>query len=115
MVLLLQLKFIKIDGTYGIENGNHRLKIAKELGKREIPVKMVDSWENIGLNKENIEETGGIYNDGNRKSNNNINETSRDRVRSMYNYMSNLKTLEQQKKMLQEDLLLHVLELCYFK
>lgn len=83
--------YIKNDGTIAIENGNHRLQIARELGIKDIPVKMVDSWENIGLNKENIskeniEEAGGIYNDGDRKNDNNINETSRNRVRSMYNY-----------------------------
>lgn len=38
------------DGTIKIENGNHRLQIAKELGFKEVPVKFVESWDNIGIN-----------------------------------------------------------------
>lgn len=37
----------KSDGTYTIENGNHRLQIANELGINEVPVKMVESWDNF--------------------------------------------------------------------
>lgn len=81
----------KKDGTFAIENGNHRLKIAQELGIKEVPVKMVESWENIGWDKEdisvdNIKEIGGIYNDRIGERNSNINETSRNRTGSMYNY-----------------------------
>lgn len=36
------------DGTISIENGNHRLQIAKELGITKVPVTFVDSWENLG-------------------------------------------------------------------
>lgn len=37
------------DGSISIENGNHRLQIAKELGINEVPVKFVESWDNIGI------------------------------------------------------------------
>ncbi len=37
------------DGSISIENGNHRLQIAKELGMNEIPIKFVESWDNIGI------------------------------------------------------------------
>ncbi len=45
----------KNDGTYGIENGNHRLQIANELGIENVPVKLVESWENVGVTKDNTE------------------------------------------------------------
>lgn len=35
------------DGTIKIENGNHRLQIAKELGIKEVPVTVVESWNNV--------------------------------------------------------------------
>lgn len=35
------------DGTYQIENGNHRLQIASELGIEEVPVKLVESWDSF--------------------------------------------------------------------
>lgn len=54
--------------------------------KQDISVKMVGNWENIGLNKENIDEAGDIYDYGDRKNADYINETSRDRVRGMYNH-----------------------------
>ena len=35
------------DGKYKLEDGNHRLQIAKELGFKEVPVKLVKGWEEI--------------------------------------------------------------------
>ena len=52
----------KNDGTFAIENGNHRLKIASELGIEQVPVKLVESWENIGLVKDKTETN--ILNEG---------------------------------------------------
>lgn len=43
------------DGSIHIENGNHRLQIAKELGIKEVPIKFVESWDNIGRNINNQE------------------------------------------------------------
>lgn len=45
----------KSDGTYTIENGNHRLQIANELGINEVPVKMVESWDNFVSRLQNKE------------------------------------------------------------
>lgn len=51
------------DGSIRIENGNHRLQIANELGLTEVPVKYVNSeMENID-NSQDI-----LYNDENEKS-----------------------------------------------
>lgn len=36
------------DGSIEIENGNHRLQVANELGLKEVPIKFVESWDNIG-------------------------------------------------------------------
>lgn len=47
------------DGSIEIENGNHRLQIANELGLKEVPVKFVENWDNIG----NIDKTETKYND----------------------------------------------------
>ena len=52
----------KNDGTFAIENGNHRLKIASELGIEQVPVKLVESWENLGLVKDKTETN--ILNEG---------------------------------------------------
>lgn len=52
----------KNDGTFAMENGNHRLKIASELGIEQVPVKLVESWENIGLVKDKTETN--ILNEG---------------------------------------------------
>lgn len=60
----------KNDGTYGIENGNHRLQIANELEIENVPVKLVEGWENVGIHegapkKETINnKIGGIFEDG---------------------------------------------------
>ena len=81
----------KNDGTIAIENGHHRLQIAKELGIKDIPVKMVESWENIGLkniSEESKEKVEGVYNNENDKVGeefNIINEASRDSERGLYN------------------------------
>lgn len=75
----------KNDGTFAIENGNHRLKIAQELGIKDIPVKMVESWENIGINRDvepNIKKEVDIDYDGSNgisETINNVNETSGNR------------------------------------
>lgn len=85
--------YMKHDGTYGIENGNHRLQIANELGIDNIPVKLVDSWENIGLIQDNTETN--ILNERMRandrsnsisKTNNNVNEASRSGGRRLYDF-----------------------------
>lgn len=60
------------DGSIEIENGNHRLLIAEELGLKEVPIKFVESWDNIGI-KENISETKflnrmEVYNDRNNRN-----------------------------------------------
>ena len=77
----------KNDGTIAIENGNHRLKIAQELGIKDIPVKMVESWENVlnktQENKINTDIEEEIYNDRFAKGNSNINEKSRNSNGSM--------------------------------
>ena len=58
------------DGSITIENGNHRLQIAKELGIKEVPVKFVDSWDNIGIkttNNSKVKEWEDGYNGNNGK------------------------------------------------
>lgn len=79
----------KNNGTFAIENGNHRLKIAQELGIKDIPVKMVESWENIGVSTKNAtkdftQEYGGVYDDRITEKNSNIDEGrwNRERGRS---------------------------------
>lgn len=66
----------KNDGTFAIENGNHRLKIASELGIEQVPVKLVESWENLGLVKDKTETN--ILNEGIDRSDtsNRISETN---------------------------------------
>ena len=57
------------DGSIEIENGNHRLQIAKELGIKELPVKFVESWNNIGINKadkQSIKKWENNYNENNK-------------------------------------------------
>lgn len=77
----------KNDGTFAIENGNHRLKIASELGIEKVPVKLVESWENIGVSTKNaskdfVQEYGGVYDDRTTEKNSNINEGRWNRERS---------------------------------
>ncbi len=66
------------DGSIEIENGNHRLQIAKELGIKEVPVKFVESWNNIGINKadkQSIKKWENNYNENN-KNRTEINESN---------------------------------------
>ena len=74
----------KNNGKIEIEDGNHRLQIANELGLEEVPITFVENWENIGITsdfseKEMIEDVGGIYDtqNGINNKNNNINEKNR--------------------------------------
>lgn len=83
----------KNDGTIIIENGNHRLQIAKKLGFKEIPIKFVESWENVGLNTKATlnnkeKEIEGEYEDVNRtgKKNSKINERRWNRVGRLQGY-----------------------------
>ena len=62
------------DGQYQIDNGKHRLQIAKELGMDKVPVKLVESWSDIVSRKENKEAKG---NDGTTNNNNVLDEKSR--------------------------------------
>lgn len=58
------------DGSITIENGNHRLQIAKELGLKEVPVKFVDNWDNVGIkmtNNSKVKEWEDGYNGNNGK------------------------------------------------
>lgn len=80
----------KNDGTFAIENGNHRIKIAQELGIKDIPVKLVESWESIGLPKENVSKIDsnkleGKYNERDSRGISRTNENSWNRKGSMYN------------------------------
>lgn len=77
----------KNDGTFAIENGNHRLKIASELGIEQVPVKLVESWENIGVSTKNaskdfVQEYGGVYDDRITEKDSNIDERRWNRERS---------------------------------
>lgn len=77
----------KNDGTFSIENGNHRLKIAQELGIKNIPIKIVESWQNIGVStkdtsKDFVQEYGGVYDDRITEKNSDINEGRWNRERS---------------------------------
>jgi hypothetical protein len=62
------------DGQYQIDNGKHRLQIAKELGIDKVPVKLVESWSDIVSRKVN---KGAEGNDGATNNNNVFNEESR--------------------------------------
>ena len=56
------------DGSIEIENGNHRLQIAKELGIEEVPVKFVESWDNIGIkntDNDRVKKWEAVYNENN--------------------------------------------------
>ncbi len=69
------------DGSIEIENGNHRLQIANELGLKEVPVKFVNSWENIGINKDTseskfIESNEVIENDRNNANGTEVNKSN---------------------------------------
>ncbi len=56
------------DGSYSIEQGNHRLQIAKELGLKEIPIKIVnEKLENI--NNQSYNNSIGGVDDGQINSN----------------------------------------------
>lgn len=48
------------DGTRSIQDGNHRLEIAKELGLKEVPIKYVESYEQMINRLEN--ENNNLYN-----------------------------------------------------
>lgn len=77
----------KNDGTFSIENGNHRLKIAQELGIKNIPIKIVESWQNIGVStkdtsKDFVQEYGGVYDDRITEKNSDIDEGRWNRERS---------------------------------
>ena len=63
------------DGSISIENGNHRLQIAKELGIKEVPVKFVDSWDNIGIDSNIVKKWEDIYN-GNNQNRAGINKSN---------------------------------------
>lgn len=63
------------DGSITIENGNHRLQIAKELGIKEVPVKFVDSWDNIGIDSNIVKKWEDIYN-GNNQNRAGINKSN---------------------------------------
>lgn len=57
------------DGSIGIENGNHRLQVANELGLKEVPIKFVESWDsvlgNIDRTENKVVERLEVYNDRN--------------------------------------------------
>lgn len=86
----------KSDGTFAIENGNHRLEIAQELGIKDVPVKLVKSWNDVGISKENV---SGIdsnkledkYNDRITRENSRFNDNSWNREGSMSNNNVQLK------------------------
>lgn len=94
----------KNDGTIEIENGNHRLQIAKELGIKEIPVTFVESWENIGLPSDTSEiklstDWRNSYDGSNAvtQGNNALNDTNRNiegRRGSSNNQFENSRTAE---------------------
>lgn len=60
------------DGSIEIENGNHRLQVAKELGLKEVPIKFVESWDSVLGNIDNTEnkviERLEVYNDRNNRN-----------------------------------------------
>ena len=70
------------DGQYQIDNGKHRLQIAKELGIDKVPVKLVESWSDIVSRKVN---KGAEGNDGATNNNNVFNEESRSSSRMSRN------------------------------
>jgi len=57
------------DGSIKIENGNHRLQVANELGLKEVPVKFVESWDsvigNIDKTENKVVKRLEVYNDRN--------------------------------------------------
>lgn len=64
------------DGSYEIENGNHRLQIAQELGIKEVPVTLVESWNNIGIDTSKIEFNSNVeelYRETNNRNNEKVN------------------------------------------
>lgn len=68
---------INKDGNIEAVNGNHRLKIAKQLGLKEVPIKYVNSkMENVD-NFQNI-----LYNKENEKDLNYINEDYKNGIRN---------------------------------
>ena len=68
---------INKDGNIEVVNGNHRLKIAKQLGLKEVPIKYVNSkMENVD-NSQNI-----LYNKENEKDLNYINEDYKNGIRN---------------------------------
>ena len=68
---------INKDGNIEAVNGNHRLKIAKQLGLKEVPIKYVNSkMENVD-NSQNI-----LYNKENEKDLNYINEDYKNGIRN---------------------------------
>ena len=73
---------ISSDGQYQIDNGKHRLQIAKELGIDKVPVKLVESWSDIVSRKVN---KGAEENDGATNNNNVLNEESRSSSRMSRN------------------------------
>lgn len=70
------------DGQYQIDNGKHRLQIAKELGIDKVPVKLVESWSDIVSRKVN---KGAEENDGATNNNNVLDEESRSSSRMSRN------------------------------
>jgi len=76
------------NGQIELEDGNHRIQLADELGIKNMPVEMVERWSNV-LPEENdnldiqdeIKEV--IYNDGASNQNSNTNEESRSESRSL--------------------------------
>ena len=75
------------NGQIELEDGNHRIQIANELGIKNLPVEMISRWsdvlpENNNLDIQNeIKEV--IYNDRASNPNSNTNEESRSKSRSL--------------------------------
>lgn len=63
------------DGSISIENGNHRLQIAKELGIKEVPIRFVESWDNIAIDDNIVKKWEDIYN-GNNQNRAGINKSN---------------------------------------
>lgn len=70
------------DGQYQIDNGKHRLQIAKELGIDKVPVKLVESWSDIVSRKVN---KGAKENDRTTNNDNVLNEEGRNSSRMSRN------------------------------
>lgn len=78
------------DGSIAIENGNHRLQVARELGLKEVPIKFVESWDNvignIDSNYNEYIESLGVSNDRNNGNSKEINIfNDRSRINEKYN------------------------------